>query len=395
MSETLTIKEYIQEIKNLEKEDNKRKKLLKKIREILFQDNQNICFCELCQGKIKNIEDFIKNCNHCKEYANYCFRKTYKEKGQKHQHYRLNQKIGKSCELCGEKELIFLEFDHIKPENKIGPIAGLPGCKKIKEEIKKTRILCVWCHRLHSKKQRELNKKIYKTFPAGDHITDWKICNGPLCNGIKRNKLTDFHKRKNGVLQSKCKECTNYNMQLNRIKKRNYVNDIKLQISCCNLCNIKVTSETTCCFDFDHLDRSKKVNTISRMTQINSIQKIEKEIEKCQLLCCYCHVRKTSKQLNYTSVKDFFINSKHDLEQEKEEVKNCCIDCNIAIYDNKAKRCVKCSGFNRRKVKDRPSLEQLLEDKKTMTMVAIGKKYNVSDSAVRKWIKNYQNKVGT
>lgn len=46
-------------------------------------------------------------------------------------------------------------------------------------------------------------------------------------------------------------------------------------------------------------------------------------------------------------------------------------------------------GLNRRKVKDRPSLEQLLSEIKEIGYVQVGKKYNVSDNAIRKWIKSY------
>lgn len=72
------------------------------------------------------------------------------------------------------------------------------------------------------------------------------------------------------------------------------------------------------------------------------------------------------------------------------KVKNKCIDCGKRV-NTKSSRCLKCygikSGIDRRKVKDRPSKEEIKEMQKTMTMVAIGKKYGVSDNAVRKWLK--------
>jgi uncharacterized protein YjcR len=43
----------------------------------------------------------------------------------------------------------------------------------------------------------------------------------------------------------------------------------------------------------------------------------------------------------------------------------------------------------RRKVQ-RPSYEQLLADVQAMSFLAIGKKYGVSDNAVRKWIRWYE-----
>ena len=55
-------------------------------------------------------------------------------------------------------------------------------------------------------------------------------------------------------------------------------------------------------------------------------------------------------------------------------------------------RCGSCASkkFNKRKVKNRPSLETLLEDLKTLPYTKVGKKYGVSDNCIRKWIKQYQ-----
>ena len=47
-----------------------------------------------------------------------------------------------------------------------------------------------------------------------------------------------------------------------------------------------------------------------------------------------------------------------------------------------------CARIASRKVQ-RPSLKTLLEDVKTMSMVAVGKKYGVTDNAVRKWLRTY------
>jgi hypothetical protein len=63
-----------------------------------------------------------------------------------------------------------------------------------------------------------------------------------------------------------------------------------------------------------------------------------------------------------------------------------CRSCRIIIQEMTASR----------KVQNRPSKEELDELVKTMPMTAIGKKYGVSDNAIRKWIKKYNKKmVGT
>jgi transposase-like protein len=39
---------------------------------------------------------------------------------------------------------------------------------------------------------------------------------------------------------------------------------------------------------------------------------------------------------------------------------------------------------------ERPSHGQLREDARTMSMLAVGRRYGVSDNAVRKWIRWYE-----
>lgn len=53
-----------------------------------------------------------------------------------------------------------------------------------------------------------------------------------------------------------------------------------------------------------------------------------------------------------------------------------------------SKNCAKCS-FKLRGIKNKPTHETILEDLKTMSYVAVGKKYGVSDNAIRKWLKSY------
>lgn len=49
---------------------------------------------------------------------------------------------------------------------------------------------------------------------------------------------------------------------------------------------------------------------------------------------------------------------------------------------------MKISSISQRKV-DRPSLDILLEEVERLCFSATGRKYGVSDNAIRKWIKNY------
>lgn len=69
-----------------------------------------------------------------------------------------------------------------------------------------------------------------------------------------------------------------------------------------------------------------------------------------------------------------------------------CVDCGKHITKG-CTRCVRCNNKQNKtrfkKVKNRPSKEELLELIKTKTFVEIGKMYGVSDNAIRKWCKTY------
>lgn len=70
---------------------------------------------------------------------------------------------------------------------------------------------------------------------------------------------------------------------------------------------------------------------------------------------------------------------------------NYCIDCKIKILP-RSKRCYKCDRINKRKIK-RPSYQELLKELKESNYSVVGKKYGVSDNAIRKWIKYYKKTI--
>lgn len=74
------------------------------------------------------------------------------------------------------------------------------------------------------------------------------------------------------------------------------------------------------------------------------------------------------------------------------KIKKECVDCGNEVT-SKSKRCKSCSKnkplLTTRKVK-RPSYDQLLQEIEDLGYSATGRKYGVSDNAVRKWIKSYE-----
>lgn len=105
----------------------------------------------------------------------------------------------------------------------------------------------------------------------------------------------------------------------------------------------------------------------------------DNRLENLQILCPNCH-----------SLTENFNGKKLKKEQK------FCPDCGEPI-NHKSTYCRKCSIKHRpnpsiKKVKeeDKPSREELLEMIKTTSFVDIGKKYGVTDNAIRKWCKKYE-----
>jgi 5-methylcytosine-specific restriction endonuclease McrA len=116
--------------------------------------------------------------------------------------------------------------------------------------------------------------------------------------------------------------------------------------------------------------------------------------ENLRFLCPNCH-HQTS---NFGSQKHLINDdkqSKISMRIRKPKKIVYCLDCNKKI-DRKAIRCKSCVGKLKHQGGKRPSKEQLEKDlTEIKVMVKIGKKYDVSDNAVRKWIKYYDLVVKT
>lgn len=95
-------------------------------------------------------------------------------------------------------------------------------------------------------------------------------------------------------------------------------------------------------------------------------------LENLRWVCPNCN-----QQLDTTGAKN---------QQHKEHQINLCQNCGIPISKN-ATHCVKCSHLTQTTISiEREELKQLI---RSTPFTTIGKKYNVSDNAIRKWCDKY------
>ncbi len=84
-----------------------------------------------------------------------------------------------------------------------------------------------------------------------------------------------------------------YRRSICRLAMRNYINKVK-NVSCMD-CGIKYPPYV---MDFDHRDKKSKDIDVGRMINGGwSKEKVDKEIEKCDIVCSNCHRIRTYSKL--------------------------------------------------------------------------------------------------
>jgi 5-methylcytosine-specific restriction endonuclease McrA len=100
----------------------------------------------------------------------------------------------------------------------------------------------------------------------------------------------------------------------------------------------------------------------------------DNRLENLRIICPHCHSQTKT-----------FAGRKHKKE-------HFCSECGEKKKTKESQICKSCNLTkpSQRKVKNRPSKRELKNMIDTMPWVAIGRKYNVSDNAVRKWARSYK-----
>lgn len=148
-------------------------------------------------------------------------------------------------------------------------------------------------------------------------------------------------------------------------------------------CQICGYSKCINALEFHHIE--EKTNKPTNVIFQYSIEKAEKELEKCIMVCANCH-----REIHY---EDYDSNIQKLYTNKKWIIKKCII-CKKEFKTKDEKQLYhneECKNIGFRKIKERPSKDELQElIIKFDNWSLLGRMFGVSDNAVRKWAKKYK-----
>ena len=237
-----------------------RKKRKREVEKLTVPEGKRLC--KKC-SHFKPIDDFTSKvyrreklttlCISCREISSKAHKNPTTGTG-KCRAFWIEWKKQQTCVDCGCNDWRVMEADHIgKKVEAVGYYnywAWHGGVEAMKKELKQCEARCRCCHKIITKIRNDLKRE------------------------SEGRKQKSTYKR-----------------------RRDQIDQIKLTIGACVVCDRKVTKETCAAFDFDHKDESTLMIHIS-----NSVYRTEavfqrhfrEEIPKCTLKCANCHHVKTN-----------------------------------------------------------------------------------------------------
>lgn len=152
----------------------------------------------------------------------------------------------------------------------------------------------------------------------------------------------------------------------------------------CQCCGYK---KAISALEFHHLNPAEKEFSFNENTN-RSWSKTREELKKCILVCANCH-REIHASLidNSMLVSSFSEDRANEIDLLVEQTKNhtlyYCKNCGVEVWRGN-EYCHACALEKKRKV-ERPTREELKKLIRTNSFAELGRKFGVSDNAIRKW----------
>lgn len=161
-------------------------------------------------------------------------------------------------------------------------------------------------------------------------------------------------------------------------------------------------------FDFHHRNPEDKDFTISGGGRVRAYDKLKKEADKCDLMCCRCHAEKHHEE--YVKIRNITLDSLDErieklkilrreiLAKHGISVRGESTGCKVCgnkfrpAADGQltcSKTCYSAMRVNSRKCKNRPSKDELQSLISSLPWTHIGRMFSVTDNTIRKWARGY------
>lgn len=206
----------------------------------------------------------------------------------------------------------------------------------------------------------------------------------------KKHGLTEFVLRKDGIYR--CKKCSVESVDKRRKQLRHEI--VLYKGGKCEICGY---DKCEAALEFHHLNPGEKEFQLSSGNTC-SLEKMKKEADKCILVCANCH-REIHDKINndkYQNKINQYLDDcdkQFDIEQIKKDINNKLTQKEIALKNNLSvstlRRFLKRHNIVMKEelVYDINEMVNLMKEYKNFTKV--GKKFGISDNAVKKRFKKY------
>lgn len=197
------------------------------------------------------------------------------------------------------------------------------------------------------------------------------------CPRCKKSKSLEEYYSKGERKHSYCKVCLHeYQAERWRQRKKKAVELMGGKCSRCGYCR------NYSALEFHHLDPTQKDFDFN-VGRRRSWDKMLKELKKCVLLCSNCH----KEEHHPETLLDGETSRANVILNLGPKITGKCLECKTNVFGTKY--CSHTCAANSKRRADRPSREELEKLIETTPILQIGKKYKVSDNAIRKWADHY------
>lgn len=225
-----------------------------------------------------------------------------------------------------------------------------------------------------------------------------------FCSPFGEHNTIDFNALENRGICSQCgrptqkgkynrKKCSTCYFQ----EKQKRISDKVYRIVgySCWFCGYDKGNKGQSVLEFHHIDPSKKMFGLSTREFVGKKWKdVFKEMTKCISLCCRCHREFHAGLISKEQIYDIYIKKWKDIRENKEKLElilnkkkgRICPVCKREFFKSTVYCSDQCYRISRR-ISIRPSKEQLLKEVEETNFCATGRKYEVSDNCIRKWLK--------